>query len=107
ILAPAVDVTKNMPCYNANQTDWHNYLIDCNIPQLSAAAQPTIYEVQAQRFESNASGGSQCDCYQWFVDTAEQKAASALPGLTVFAGISSNHSGILATGAQLATDVLG
>jgi hypothetical protein len=106
ILAPAIDLTNAMPCYKPGDPDWANYLYDCNIPELAADAGPSIYEVQAQRLESNTSTQTNCDCYTWFADTAESLAASVSVNVSVFAGISSNHSGVMATGAQLATDVL-
>jgi hypothetical protein len=106
ILAPAIDLTNAMPCYRPNDSDWANYLYDCGIPELVADANPSIYEVQAQRLESNTTTQARCDCYMWFVDTAESLSTSVSANLSVFAGISSNHSGVQATGTQLATDVL-
>lgn len=119
ILAPAVDLSNAMSCHRSADTDFTNYLTNCNLPLLAAEAvaqaaghkcivsqsctnPPPIYEVQAQRFESNTAPVS----YAWFASMAATQAHSYAPGLTVFAGISSNHDGTVATGAQLDADVV-
>lgn len=106
ILAPAVDLATAMPCYDAQDADWANYLTDCSIPLLAAASGTDVYEVQAQRFEDDTSPGSGCGCYAWFVDEAARQAAAADPLVEVLAGLASDHSGVVSTPQDLYADTV-
>lgn len=106
MLAPAVDLTTAMPCYKASAPDWANYLDDCDVPEIAAEAGPDVYELQSQRFEDDLSSGSDCDCFAWFVDQAAQQAADVDPFVAVYAGLASDHEGVISTPANLYEDTV-
>jgi hypothetical protein len=106
ILAPAVDLETDMPCYKKSDSAWNNYLTDCDLPKLVADAHPDVYEIQAQRYEGNTTADTDCGCYRWFVDQSAKTAASIVSGLDIRAGLASNQDGSIATGQQLYTDTV-
>ena len=98
ILAPALDLTNVMQL-SGTQTScatgpsiWQDYLDECNIPGLVAAADPDGYVIQAQdtELEQNRS------IYQTLVTqaaaevTADVTADSGTPITTILAGLSTN-----------------
>lgn len=105
ILAPALDLTNAMvPCKNSADPSWSKYLTACSIPTVAAAAHPDVYEIQAQSYEDGTGAGTGCACYAWFVDQAAAAASAVVPGLDVRAGLSTNHSGTVSSGANLYAD---
>lgn len=107
ILTPAVDLVKSMACGAGAASLWQGYLDRCRVPALAAAAHPDAFEIQAQGFEnSDLPAAANCGCYPWFVLQAATQARSAAPTLAVYAGLSTNHSGHVSTGAVLYQDVL-
>jgi hypothetical protein len=106
ILAPSVDLEKDMPCYKRSDSAWNNYLTDCDLPRLAAEAHPDVYEIQAQRYEDDTTADTDCGCYRWFVDQAAKTAASIVPGLDIRAGLASNQDGTVSTAQALYTDTV-
>jgi hypothetical protein len=106
ILTPAMDLTTDMSCYNPYDPSWANYLYDCDIPALASEAEPDIFEIQAQSTEDDTSGASYCGCYQWIVQQAASNAGNYNDREEIFAGLSSDHDGIVSTGSNLYSDVI-
>ena len=108
ILAPAIDLTRAMPCYKSSDNASVNYVKDCSIPKLVGLASPDVYEVQAQLYEMNTTFGVLCDCYDWLVTQSvlESRASSPVHTLllTVIAGLSTNQNGNVATPQILKQD---
>lgn len=106
LLAPSLDLTKGMTCSKSTDPSWRNYLVDCAVPGIVAAAAPDVFEVQSQTLEANTSANANCACFQWFVDQAVAQARSVRATLDVRAGLSTNPSGHVSTGQTLYTDTL-
>jgi hypothetical protein len=106
ILAPSIDLTTGMTCNKTSDPAWKNYLLNCSVPTIVAQAGPAVYEVQSQRYEANTSAGTNCGCFEWFVDQAAAQARTAVAGLDVRAGLSTNPNGHVSTGQTLYTDTL-
>jgi hypothetical protein len=110
ILTPAVDITTKMTsCEVTADPSWQNYLTNCDLPTLAGDAHPDAFEIQAQGYQDNTDPTStQCGCYAWFVRQAagHARAVSGEQALTVYSGLSTNHSGAVSTGANLHTDSL-
>jgi hypothetical protein len=104
VLAPGMDLTNAMACHKASDSAWVNYVTDCKIPQLAGRAGPDLYEVQSQRYESGAPLGVLCGCFAWLVTQSAVQARTAAPLLPVFAGLSTNEDGVVATARSLYDD---
>ena len=106
ILAPANDLVRSMSCYVSSDPIWKNYLSGCKLPVLAARAHPDVFEIQAQGYENDTSGGTGCGCYAWFVRqaAADARAVRGETGLTVLAGLATDPSGNVSTGLNLYTD---
>lgn len=106
ILAPSIDLTTGMTCDNTSDPSWKNYLVNCAVPTIVGQAGPDVYEIQSQHYEANTSASTDCGCFAWFVGQAAGQARSAIPGLDVRAGLSTNPAGNVSSGQTLFTDTV-
>ena len=107
ILTPALDITTKMSCAVTGAPNWQNYLTNCRLPALAGAAHPDAFEIQAQSYQDNTDATvTGCGCYAWFVRQAasQARAVSGAQALRVYAGLSTDQSGVVSTGQQLNQD---
>jgi len=107
ILTPAVDITTKMSCHVTSDPSWQNYLTNCHLPTLAGDAHPDAFEIQSQGYQDDTDATStQCGCYAWFTRQAasQARAVAGEQALSVYSGLSTNHSGVVSTGANLHTD---
>jgi hypothetical protein len=107
ILAPAQDLAKAMSCYESALTLFANYM-RCGIPQLSAQGAPDIFEIQSQSAEDRLSTNCNSDptSYLCEVSAAVSQAHTVSPALPIWAGLATDHAGIVSTGQNLFTDTM-
>ncbi len=104
-LTPAFNIVNHMSCFNPGATLLQNYL-GCGIPRISAATGADVFEIQAQGNEDALS----TDCvghpasFYCAVTKSATQAHSAAPNVTILAGLSTNHQGMVSSGQNLYTD---
>jgi hypothetical protein len=106
ILMPSTNLTTSMTCNVSTAASWKNYLTNCKIPALVAAAHPDVFEIQAQRFENSTATTTNCACFSWFVSQAVSAAIAVAPIGELVAGLSTNPDGLATTPQNLYTDTV-
>lgn len=105
ILTPALNIVNNMACFNGNLTLLQNYL-NCGVPRMSAAAGADVFEIQAQGNEDALSTNCATNPGSFYcvVTKSAAQARTVAPNLTIWAGLSTNHQGMVSSGSHLYTD---
>jgi hypothetical protein len=106
ILMPSTNLTNSMTCNVATAASWKNYLTNCKIPALVAAAHPDVFEIQAQRYQNVTASTTNCACFSWFVSQAVAEATAVAPIAELVAGLSTNPDGLATTPQDLYADTV-